>query len=143
MMRRAADQVAALAWVSRQVEEFVRPVRMSAHKLVVTRTRHAHGSVLAKLNVAPTLAHLGISIVQLSDCSTAPLQQFQYTDSGQTRLMDDSGEGLCLTVASEAGEPTGGPSHLRRDLTLESCDLAEAARSRWTVGSTTVVASEP
>ena len=83
------------------------------------------------------------STVQLSDCSTAPLQQFQYTDSGQIRLMNDSGEGLCLTVASEAGEPTGGPSHLRRDLTLESCDLAEAARSRWTVGSTTVVASEP
>ena len=83
------------------------------------------------------------STVHLADCSAAPIQQFQYTESSQILLVNNTGEALCLTVASEVREPTGGPSHLRRDLTLESCDLAEAARSRWTVGSATVVASEP
>ena len=83
------------------------------------------------------------STLHLAACSASPLQQFQYTDSALIRLASEAGEGLCLTVASGTGAPTGGPSHLRRDLTLESCDLAEAARSHWTVGSATVIASEP
>ena len=81
--------------------------------------------------------------VHLADCAASPLQRFRYTDGARIRLVNDVGEDLCLTVASGAGEPTGGPSHLRRNLSLESCDQVEAARSRWTVGSATVVAGEP
>ena len=83
------------------------------------------------------------SSVHLADCSAEPLQQFQYTHNAQIRLLNGAADALCLAVASQAGEPTGGPSHLRRELTLESCELVEAARSRWTVGSATVVVSEP
>ena len=77
--------------------------------------------------------------VHLAECSATPLQKFQYTDDAQIRLDNGDAGGLCLTVASGPGTPTGGPSHLRRDLMLEACDQVEAARSRWTVGSSTVV----
>ena len=83
------------------------------------------------------------SSLLLAPCSEEPLQQFLYENTGQIRLGQGSAEGeLCLTVSPEAGEPTGGPSHLRRDLTLEACDQAAAARSLWTVGSPTVVTDE-
>jgi len=87
-------------------------------------------------------AEPGASLL-LAPCSEEPLQQFLYENSGQIRLEQGSAEGeLCLNVSPEAGEPTGGPSHLRRDLTLEACDQADAARSLWTVGSPTVVTDE-
>ena len=80
--------------------------------------------------------------LHLADCSSARLQQFRYFDIGQIRLAHGSVGGLCLTVASGAGEPTGGPSHLRRGLTMEACDQVDAARSLWTVGSPVVVTIE-
>ena len=80
--------------------------------------------------------------LHLADCSSARLQQFRYFDIGQIRLVHGSVGGLCLTVASGAGEPTGGPSHLRRGLTMEACDQVDAARSLWTVGSPVVVTIE-
>ena len=80
--------------------------------------------------------------LHLADCSSARLQKFRYFDIGQIRLVHGSVGGLCLTVASGAGEPTGGPSHLRRGLTMEACDQVEVARTLWTVGSPTVVTSE-
>lgn len=83
------------------------------------------------------------SAFQLASCSDLPLQQFQYAADGRIRLIADSSEELCLTVAPEAGEPTGGPSHLRRGLTLEVCDDTDPARSRWTVGSPIVVTGDP
>ncbi len=83
------------------------------------------------------------SAVQLASCADLPLQQFQYAADGRIRLVADSSQELCLTVAPEAGEPTGGPSHLRRRLTLEACDETDPARSSWTVGSPTVVTGDP
>ncbi len=79
----------------------------------------------------------------LAGCSATPLQKFSFNERGQIELKNGSDAALCLTVADEPGEPTGGPSHLRRDLTLETCDLADEARTVWTAGSPTVTASEP
>lgn len=79
----------------------------------------------------------------LTGCSATPLQKFSFNERGQIELKNGSDAALCLTVAGEPGEPTGGPSHLRRDLTLETCDLADEARTVWTAGSPTVTASEP
>ena len=80
--------------------------------------------------------------LHLAECSSARLQQFRYFDIGQIRLAHGSVGGLCLTVASGVGEPTGGPSHLRRALTMEACDQVDTARSLWIVGSPVVVTVE-
>jgi len=80
----------------------------------------------------------------LAECSDAPLQLFRYEESGRIRLDQGTAEGdLCLTVGPEPGEPTGGPSHLRRTLTLETCSQVEESRAFWTVGSPNVVTGEP
>ena len=80
--------------------------------------------------------------LHLAECSSARLQQFRYFDIGQIRLAHGSVGELCLTVASGVGEPTGGPSHLRRGLTMEACDQVDTARSLWIVGSPVVVTFE-
>ena len=80
----------------------------------------------------------------LAECSDAPLQLFRYEESGRIRLEQSSAEGeLCLTVGPGPGEPTGGPSHLRRTLTLETCSQVDQSRTLWTVGSPNVVTREP
>ncbi len=84
------------------------------------------------------------STLQLAGCSDAHRQQFRYSANGQIRLEQTTADGdLCLTVGSEAGEPTGGPSHLRRTLTLEACSQVDELRTLWTVGSPNVVTGEP
>lgn len=94
------------------------------------------------LCMAAGAAEAGSSLL-LAECSASPLQRFQINEPGQIRLSPEESDDLCLTVAPEAGEPTGGPSHLRRNLTLETCDQDDSARSLWTVGSPTVVTDEP
>ena len=68
----------------------------------------------------------------LRQCSEAPTQRFIF-DSGGTLALPGgaSAARLCLSVSSNDGEPTGGPSHLRRDLMMQSCDAAPPALSRW------------
>lgn len=84
------------------------------------------------------------SKLQLASCSEAPLQLFRYEENGRIRLDQGTAEGdLCLTVGPEPGEPTGGPSHLRRTLTLETCSQVDESRALWTVGSPNVVTEEP
>lgn len=84
------------------------------------------------------------STLQLAGCSGSSLQQFRFDDSGQIRLEQRSTDGeLCLTVGPEPGEPTGGPSHLRRTLTLETCSQVDQSRTLWTVGSPNIVTGEP
>lgn len=68
--------------------------------------------------------------VFVKTCSSEPLQRFSFEPDGRIRL---AGSDVCLTVAAGAGAPTGGPSHLRRDLTLEACNTADPTRSRWEV----------
>ena len=80
--------------------------------------------------------------LHLAECSSERLQLFRYFDIGQIRLAHGSVGELCLTVASGVGEPTGGPSHLRRGLTMEACDQVDTARSLWIVGSPVVVTTE-
>lgn len=68
----------------------------------------------------------GVSLF-LRDCDPErPLQQFTFAND-QVQL----GETLCLAVSATDGEPTGGPSHLRRDLTLQSCAEAESSLLQW------------
>ncbi len=62
-------------------------------------------------------------------CYEGALQQFDFDSAGALAL---SGTGLCLAVSPDDGEPTGGPSHLRRDLLLVSCGEAEPALKTWT-----------
>ena len=64
----------------------------------------------------------------LMECSESTLQQFSLDGNGALRL---AATPLCLTIAPGAGEPTGGPSHLRRDLALEDCGAAPANRRSW------------
>ncbi|MEM7348816.1 MAG: RICIN domain-containing protein, partial [Chloroflexota bacterium] len=66
----------------------------------------------------------------LKDCNDSALQKFSYEDE-TTLQLDTDAEALCLSVADEAGEPTGGPSHLRLDLLLASCTSVEPVLSEW------------
>ncbi len=64
----------------------------------------------------------------LRECSDSAMQQFVLDDEGALTL---AGTGLCVAAAPGAGEPTGGPSHVRRDLALVDCGEAEAALRQW------------
>ncbi len=85
------------------------------------------------------------SSLRLQPCSDSPLQLFAL-DNGLIRLGGGAQESvrmagdfdhlleLCLAVDPDSGIPTGGPSHLRRALTLEVCESVEPTLSRWSVG---------
>lgn len=73
----------------------------------------------------------GASVI-LNECSDEPLQQFFVTGLGQIRLLSD--DALCLAVAPGEGAPTGGPSHLRRDVGIESCDETNISLTVWHIG---------
>ncbi len=70
--------------------------------------------------------------LRLQECADQPRQGFIY-EGGQIRLRDAGAEALCLAIAPGAGTPTGGPSHLRRDLGLQPCGEVEAALSEWKI----------
>ena len=84
------------------------------------------------LCVEAELAIDGASL-RLQPCSDSPLQFF-VLENDSVRLISQGVFGLCWAVAPGIGTPTGGPSHLRRDLNLEKCDTIEAAVSSWSVG---------
>lgn len=64
----------------------------------------------------------------LIDCSDSPLQRFSLDADGSLRLADST---LCLAIAPGAGQATGGPSHVRRDLGLQYCETVPEQRRRW------------
>ena len=66
--------------------------------------------------------------LHLQECSDSAMQQFAFDADGALIL---SGTDLCAAVSPEDGEPTGGPSHVRRDLLLLDCAEANPALSRW------------
>ena len=66
--------------------------------------------------------------LHLQECSDSAMQQFAFDADGALVL---SGTDLCVAVSPEDGEPTGGPSHVRRDLLLLHCADATPALSRW------------
>ena len=59
--------------------------------------------------------------LHLRACSGSAMQRFAFDSDGALVL---SGTGLCMAVSPGAGEPTGGPSHLRRDLLMVACGEA-------------------
>ena len=73
------------------------------------------------------------------NCTSKPvrtrLQRFTLTAEGQLRL--EAAEGTadatayCLAVEPGEGQPTGGPSHLRRGLLLTPCGDADPSLTRW------------
>jgi len=67
----------------------------------------------------------------MTACSDSPLQQFTHHDDGSIQLQSSDSETLCIAVADEAGEPTGGPSHLMRDLLLQPCATVSTTLSQW------------
>lgn len=73
------------------------------------------------------------SSLRLHPCSDSPLQRFAV-DGDFIRLNSGAQDGLCMVVAAGSGIPTGGPSHLRRDLTLEECETMEPELGRWIIG---------
>lgn len=72
-------------------------------------------------------AQAGASL-SLAACGASKLQRFALEAEGRIKL---AGSDLCLAVADGKGTPTGGPSHLRRDLTLEPCGSVRPSLSRW------------
>lgn len=72
------------------------------------------------------------SSLLLKDCSESQRQVFTI-QSDAVRLNGEHNDDLCLAVAPGDGIPTGGPSHLRRPLTLESCKSIGSTRTGWTV----------
>jgi hypothetical protein len=66
-------------------------------------------------------------------CSNSPNQIFTV-DFDIIRLGDGIHDGLCVAVDPAPGIPTGGPSHLRRDVTLQPCNPLDPAISRWIFG---------
>ena len=73
------------------------------------------------------------ALVYLQRCSDSPNQRFAMED-GLVWLAGPGDSGVCLAVDPGDGIPTGGPSHLRRDLTLEDCETTDPSRSRWITG---------
>ncbi|PKB78008.1 MAG: hypothetical protein BZY88_20200 [SAR202 cluster bacterium Io17-Chloro-G9] len=67
----------------------------------------------------------------LRTCSDTPLQRFTHTPDGQILLADGPQKDLCIAAAPGSGIPTGGPSHVRRDLTLQSCATVDPTLARW------------
>lgn len=65
------------------------------------------------------------------DCESSELQNFDILDDGTIRLAPDST--LCLGVGTDPGEPTGGPSHLRRVLGLFSCADHPSTLTTWII----------
>lgn len=74
---------------------------------------------------------IAASALYLKECSDQPLQRFEFTNDMQLRLLGVGSESQCLAVAPGVGTPTGGPSHLRRDLMLQPCAGVDPALSQW------------
>ena len=73
------------------------------------------------------------SALRLQPCSDSENQLFTL-DGDIISLDSERQDGLCLAVDPEPGIPTGGPSHLRRTLTLESCETTSPSLLRWSLG---------
>ena len=73
------------------------------------------------------------STVTLAACSDSQNQLFQ-SEGRLLRLGIDGQPVLWLAVNPGDGIPTGGPSHIRRDMTLESCDSVDSELAQWITG---------
>ncbi|MCY4375237.1 MAG: hypothetical protein OXC31_15870 [Spirochaetaceae bacterium] len=73
--------------------------------------------------------------LHLEACADVPLQRFILTADGQLPLEAAEGSAAetvyCLAVEPGEGQPTGGPSHLRRGLILTPCADAAPSLTQW------------
>jgi hypothetical protein len=86
---------------------------------------------LIYFNVCMTTAPREGGVLSLAPCSDDPAQKFAWLPSGA--ISPRGAPNLCLTVAQGAGTPGNGgsPTHLRRKLSLESCDPSRATYQAW------------
>ncbi len=73
------------------------------------------------------------SALLLKPCSDSDHQLFAL-ENDLIRLSGSRQEDLCLAVDPGSGIPTGGPSHLRRAVTLEGCDSTDPTLIKWSIG---------
>ena len=69
------------------------------------------------------------AILHLQPCGDTPLQRFVHDTNGY--ILPEGQSPICLAIDPGPGIPTGGPSHLRRDLRLEDCKEIEPALAQW------------
>ncbi|MFK7804820.1 MAG: hypothetical protein AB8G95_24520 [Anaerolineae bacterium] len=74
----------------------------------------------------------------LTTCSDSPMQQFAHNNDGTIQLQSGDSEALCITVADGVGAPTGGPSHLWRELMLRPCTTLSDELAQWVFPGPTV-----
>ncbi len=65
----------------------------------------------------------------LKEPSDSPLQRFKFTESGYIALVGNPDLGFA--VVEGAGTKAGGPSHLRRDLSLNTLSETDSALTKW------------
>lgn len=114
-------------------QEATEAVVLPADDELFTLNSPAQGQIYAQaynLCMEADSAEAGAALY-LKSCSDLPLQRFDLMDNGQIQVQEAASEALCVAVAAEEGEPTGGPSHLRRDLMLQPCLQVEVALSQW------------
>ncbi len=70
------------------------------------------------------------SQLHLETCSDSPLQVFEYAADQSLQLVEET-QTLCVAVEAAPGQPTDGPSHLRLDLFLQSCEDTASNLRRW------------
>lgn len=65
----------------------------------------------------------------LKEPSDSPLQRFRFNKDGTITLADHPSLGFA--VAEGKGSKAGGPSHLRRDMSLKTINETDATLTRW------------
>lgn len=91
----------------------------------------AKGQIFASeygLCIEASAAKSGAQLL-LKKPSDSPLQQFTLTDEGYLVLMDHPELGF--TIDSKDGTKAGGPSHVRRDLSLKKLSEFPASQTTW------------
>ncbi len=67
----------------------------------------------------------------LRPCSDSPLQRFFYRDDQKIEVQSGPGPRYCVVVHPADGIPTGGPSHVRREVIVLTCDALEPQFGQW------------
>ena len=80
------------------------------------------------LCIEATSAESGATLI-LKEPSDSPLQRFAFTDEGFIVLKSHSKLGFA--VAPGKGDKAGGPSHLRRDMSLTDIEKIDTSLKTW------------
>ena len=70
--------------------------------------------------------------LMLQTCSESKLQRFIYRENQTIELLAGKGPfKFCLVVHPAKGIPTGGPTHIRREVYVYDCDRTDLKFSQW------------